>query len=54
MRCELMQMERMAMDERLGAEGGETKRRMQDIRRRMRQEKERREQEERENEYLGD
>lgn len=38
MRTELMQMERMALDERLGAEAGEIARKQKDIRRRMRRE----------------
>lgn len=54
MRCELMQMERMAVDERFGAEAGEAMRRAEDMRRRMQNEREKREQEERGNEYLGD
>lgn len=53
MRCELMQMERMAIDERFGSEAGDAMRRMEDTRRRMRLEKEHME-EEAENEYLGD
>ena len=36
MRCELMQMDRMAPDERFGEQAGETMRRNSDIRRRMR------------------
>lgn len=43
MRTELMQMERMAIDERLGAEAGEAARKQKDIRRRMRRERLRRE-----------
>lgn len=39
MRTELMQMERMAIDERLGQQAGETARLLGDIRRRMRREK---------------
>lgn len=39
MRTELMQMERMALDERLGAEAGEAARKQKDIRRRMRRER---------------
>ena len=38
MRCELMQMDRMAPDERFGEQAGETMRRNSDIRRRMRRE----------------
>lgn len=53
MRCELMQIERMASDERFGADAGEAMRRTEDIRRRMRLERERAE-EERQDEYLGD
>lgn len=53
MRCELMQMERMASDERFGADAGEAMRKAEDIRRRMRLERERAE-EERQDEYLGD
>lgn len=36
MRCELMQMDRMEPDEQFGSQSGETIRRMNDIRRRMR------------------
>lgn len=50
MRCELEQMERMAVEERYGAEAGEIARRMEDIRRRMRRVRNK----EDENEYLGD
>lgn len=53
MRCELMQMERMAIDERFGTDAGDTARRIEDIRRRIRLEKEHME-EEATNEYLGD
>lgn len=53
MRCELMQMARMAVDDRVGAEAGEAMRRAEEIRRRRRKEREA-EQEESENEYLGD
>ena len=38
MRCEAMQMDRMAVYERYGAYAGETARVMEDIRRRMRRE----------------
>ena len=44
MRCELMQMERMAADERFGSDAGDTMRRMEDINRRRRREKQREEQ----------
>lgn len=53
MRCELMQMERMAADERFGTDTGDAMRRIEDIRRRMRLEKAKME-EERQDEYLGD
>ena len=53
MRCELIQMERMAVDERFGSDTGDSMRRVEDIRRRMRLEKEKMEEEAR-NEYLGD
>ena len=46
MRCEAMQMDRMDVDERFGADAGDTMRRMSDIRRRMRREKQREEAEE--------
>lgn len=46
MRCELMQMERMAADERFGSDAGDTIRRMKDITRRIRREKQREEAEE--------
>lgn len=39
MRCELMQMDRMAVDDRFGENAGETIRRNDDIRRRMRRER---------------
>lgn len=39
MRTELMQMDWMALDERLGAEAGEVARKQKDIRRRMRRER---------------
>ena len=45
MRCELMQMERMEPDERFGSQSGETIRRMNDIRRRMRFERKQMEEE---------
>ena len=53
MRCELMQMERMAADDRLGEREAETARQASDIRRRMRRERIRME-EELEDEYLAD
>lgn len=43
MRTELMQMERMEIDERFGAQAGEAARRQKDIRRRMRLEKQQQE-----------
>lgn len=43
MRTELMQMERMAIDDRYGWQAGEVARKQKDIRRRMRRERERRE-----------
>ena len=43
MRCEAMQMDRMQVDERFGADAGDTIRRMKDINRRMRREKQREE-----------
>lgn len=52
MRCELMQMERMAIDERFGTDAGNAARRMEDIRRRMRLEKTKMEEEA--NEHLAD
>lgn len=39
MRMELLQMERMAIDERYGWQAGEVARKQKDIRRRMRREK---------------
>lgn len=39
MRCELMQMDRMAVDDRFGENAGDTIRRNDDIRRRMRRER---------------
>lgn len=51
MRCELEQMERMAIDERYGEEAGIIARRQEDIRRRMRRA---REEQEEDHEYLGD
>ena len=53
MRCELMQMERMAIDERFGSEAGDAMRTQEEIRRRMRSERKQME-EEAVNEYLGD
>ena len=52
MRCELMQMDRMAADERFGEMAGETMRRMSDIRRRVR--RERQMEEERKDELVPD
>lgn len=43
MRCELMQMDRMAPDERFGADTGDAIRRMSDINRRRRREAKREE-----------
>lgn len=53
MRCELMQMERMAVDERFGSDTGDSMRRQEDIRRRMRSDRTKMEEEARD-EYLGD
>lgn len=53
MRCELMQMERMAADECFGTEAAEQMRLAQDIRRRMRREQKQME-EAPEDEYLAD
>lgn len=53
MRCELMQMERMGIDERFGSDMGDMMRRSDEIRRRMRLERKRAE-EDAINEYLGD
>ena len=46
MRSELLQMERMAIDERFGMDAGDTVRRIEAIRRRMRHEENMRETEE--------
>ena len=51
MRCEMMQMERMAVDERLGSLAGDALRRADDIRRRVRRERKR---EEAEDEFVRD
>lgn len=48
MRCEAMQMDRMAQDDRFVEQAGETARLREDIRRRMRRERREREREERE------
>lgn len=48
MRCELMQMQRMAAEERFGEQSAQAMRRVEDMRRRMRQE---RKQVEEEHEY---
>lgn len=53
MRCELMQMQRMAADERFGHNAAESMRRVEDMRRRMRQERKQVE-EEHENDAVSD
>lgn len=53
MRCEAMQMERMAGDDRFGEHAGARMRMMEDIRRRMRHERQR-EEESHEYEAVGD
>lgn len=52
MRCELMQMDRMDIDERFGSQTGDAIRRMNDIKRRMKREEKIREEEQ--NELVSD
>lgn len=53
MRCELMQMQRMAAEERFGEQSAQVMRRVEDMRRRMRQERNQVE-EEQENDAVSD